>query len=292
MSLFATPKDTTSSKISYADLISKVNEQERLINILIAARDVDKNVFKNLNKRITDLEAYQIKLESVMFIKDHVSGLLIKRISDLEQRSRRYCVNIKGVKVEPNENLVEKVHNLVGECDSAVTLNDIDKFHRDGEKNGDKQDIILRFKSHSAKEAFYKARATIPRVQERKIKVQPSLSAERKKLLSEASELISSYQKRPDRPDHPVHHGPNDQPDRPDQPDHPKAYPNPPHFALADVHGNLMVKLSSRTKDGLFFHFDSIEQLSQIIYKYNAVEPVEMADAISEFDKEMDKYDN
>ena len=208
MSLFATPKDTTSSKMSYADLIAKVNEQERLINILVVARDEENTVIKNLNKRVTDLEAYQIKLESLLFIKDHVSSLLSKRVSDLEQRSRRYCVNIKGLKVEANENLMEKVHTLVGECDSAVTLNDIDKFHRDGEKNGNIQDVILRFKSHSAKEAFYKARSTIPRVQERKIKVQPSLSAERKRLQSEASELISSHQK---RPDHPTHHGYNDQ---------------------------------------------------------------------------------
>ena len=125
-------------------------------------------------------------------------------------------------------------------------------------------------------------------MQERKVKIQPSLSAERKRLLSEASELISSYQK---RPDHPAHHGSNDQPDRPNQLNHPQAYPNPPHFALADVHGNLMVKLQSRSKDGLFFHFDSLEQLSQIIYKYNAVEPVEMAEAMSEFNKE-DKYKN
>ena len=123
----------------------------------------------------------------------------------------------------------------------------------------------------------------------RKIKVQLSLSAERKKFLREASELISSYQK---RPDHPAHHSSNDQPDRPDQFNHPQAYPNPPHFVLADVHGNLMVKLQSRSKDGLFFHFDSLEQLSQIIYKYSAVDPVEMAEAMSEFNKEMDKYKN
>ena len=222
-----------------------------------------------------------------MFVKDRVSDLLSNRVSDLEQRSRRYCVNIKGVKVKQNENLHEEVQNLVNENSANVPINEIDKFHRDGERDGDKQDLIIRFKSHFAKEAFYKARGSMARVKSKNIKVQPSLSTARKKLLGQATEYISSFhqqQKQHQQQEQQQQQQQNSNPD--DHHDQPNAYFNAPHFALADVHGNLMVKMTERTNDGMFFHFDSLQKLADIIQKYSST-----PDAYIAFDEMMAKYE-
>ena len=45
---------------------------------------------------------------------------------------------------------------------------------------------------------------------------------------------------------------------------------NPPDFVMADLHGNLWVKFKEETKDRqLFYNFDSLTILGEIIEKYN-----------------------
>ena len=109
MSIFATPKAANNGKISYADLIAKVFEQEGIIETLVAALKDHSKLVADLTDRVVQLEASEIKKQSLLYVKDRVSDLLSKRVSDLEQRSRRYCVNIKGVKVKQNENLVKNL---------------------------------------------------------------------------------------------------------------------------------------------------------------------------------------
>ena len=58
---------------------------------------------------------------------------------------------------------------------------------------------------------------------------------------------------------------------------------NCPDFTFADVHGNLLVKFSERTADGMFFRYNSLQQLSLLIQKYN-----EREDAENEFEKTME----
>ena len=97
MSIFPSPKAPNPGKISYADLISKVQEQDAVINMLVNTVKENAKSLKTLSDRIFKLEASEIKTKYLMFVKDRVSDLLCKRISDLEQRSRRYCINVKGV---------------------------------------------------------------------------------------------------------------------------------------------------------------------------------------------------
>ena len=44
---------------------------------------------------------------------------------------------------------------------------------------------------------------------------------------------------------------------------------NPPNFVIADMHGQLLLKLMHETEDGIYFRFESPEQLIGIISKYN-----------------------
>ena len=68
---------------------------------------------------------------------------------------------------------------------------DVDKFHRNGRtfNEGKDQELLIRFKTHSAKEAFYRGRKTLPPAR-RGIKIRPSLSRKQQKLLKEAESLV------------------------------------------------------------------------------------------------------
>ena len=108
---------------------------------------------------------------------------------------------------------------------SSTTLADVDKFHREFHKER-KQDIVVRFKTHDAKEKFFRRRNNIKRTG---IKIRPSLAPARRELLREAIELLDNYDNR----DYQL--------------------TNPPHFVYADMHGNLKVKMSREINRRLFF---------------------------------------
>ncbi len=196
---------------------------------------------------------------SVSIVKDRVAELLSERVRQLEQYTRRYSVIVKGIDKQRDEKhpaLKEEIESLITECGSSTTFDDVDKFHRNGPREGKKQDIIIRFKSHSAKENFFKKRKSIPRVNDRTVNIQPSLSSATKALLGEAKELIELYQYEP--------------------------HPNPPHFVMADLHGNLLVKMTHETRDGLFLQFGSLDQLTWLMYKYNSI-----PDTAADYEKKM-----
>ena len=48
------------------------------------------------------------------------------------------------------------------------------------------------------------------------------------------------------------------------------ALSNPPEFVLANVHGNLLVKFKQETDDGLFIRFNSLEELREVLQRYNS----------------------
>ena len=261
-SIFASPKPDR-QKFSYHDLIEKVSKQDSLIESLLADRKKDAEIIYNLQRRIVKLEYEQLHLQSVLFIKDRVTELLRSRVSNNEQYQRRPSLIIKGIDVKPNENLRDEVQSLIDESQSTTTYDDVDKYHRNGKREGSSQDIIIRFKWHSAKEDFFKHRKSIPRVKSGTIQIQPHLNSERKKLLAQSKETLKWYLTSQ------------------------MEYPNPPEFVLPDVHGNLMVKMKKQTKNGLFVHFNSISELNKIISINNGLDH---RDASIYHDEQMAEY--
>ena len=71
------------------------------------------------------------------------------------------------------------------EAASSTKMEDVDKLHRVGPPKQGKQDIIVRFKSHTAKENFFRRKEYI-----KNIGVRPSLAPERSKLLEEAITML------------------------------------------------------------------------------------------------------
>ena len=117
----------------------------------------------------------------------------------------------------------------------------MDKFHRIGPTHEDnEQDMIVKFKSHSAKEEFFNCRKNI----RRGIKVKPSLTPDRRKLLKEADDFIKSYSSG-------------------------DSLKIEPEYVFADIHGNLKVKMKKEGRGKRYFKFSSLSELREIIDKNN-----------------------
>ena len=236
-------------------LHEKLMQQEQELNVLkeesrTQAHQIEelKDIVestKNLEKKINVNETKILHMDSLMFVKDRVIEELQKQLNDLQQYTRRYSVIVNGIKVkqgrETNDDLRVEVNKLLEEANvSDVTKNEVDKFHRNGPRKDDEQSIIIRFKSHSAKEEFYKKRKNIKR---RYTKIYPSLTSTNRSLLESSRKFLEENH--------------NESTDG--------ELLNPPHFVLADMHGNISVKMKYEHKNRLFFNFSSIQQLMRII---------------------------
>ena len=138
----------------------------------------------------------------------NVTTLLSNRIAQLEQYSRRYSAIVSGIDRktgETNVSLRAEIDSLLQEAGSRIKLCDVDKLHRNGPRQGNQQDIIVRLKTHENKCKNIN----------REVWVKPSLSHYYSNLLKEAKELIRPYTSNP------------------------QAYDNPPQFVFADVHRDL-----------------------------------------------------
>ena len=107
---------------------------------------------------------------------------------------------------------------------------DLDKCHRIGPKDGNKQSVIVRFKSHSSRYNVYEKRKDCPRG----IKLlNPSLTKRRK-------DLLESVQNDIDKMDS-------------------YCMENPFEFAFANKHGDIQVKLRKRLKNKMFIEIMDYE---------------------------------
>jgi phage shock protein A len=197
---------------------------------------------------------------SVSIVKDRVISELQDQINRNEQFMRRPCISIAGLRKEPRESyddLKKKVESLLAKTNGDVTIADVDKFHRDGPLFGNKQDIIVRFLSHTAKEVFYDHRKNIAGGN-KFLKVRPNLTEGTRQLLKETNDAIKDY----------------------------AGLSNPPQFVCPDVHGNLMVMLKFKSRLGLFVKFRNMESFRS---KIELAQHTDKDD--DEFNKWYDFYD-
>ena len=248
-------------KLNTAQLQEKLEKLElQVTQLLDESRQKDERISK-MEERITQLEADELKNASYLSVQRNVSTLLSNRVSQLEQYTRRYSVIVSGVERKNGENresLRAEIGSILQEAGSPTTITDVDKLHRNGPRRGSQQDIIVRFKSHEAKEEFYKRRKNI----KREIWVKPSLSNSNYTLLKDAKEMVKSFQ--------------NCSTD----------YENPPEFVFANVHGDLQVKLKKETSDGtMFYQFNSMQKLYEILNK------ADDQAAFRQSDSDLSRYD-
>ena len=234
---------------------------EQISNLFQAISERDELIMK-LEQRISSLEYNYTVMNSVMFVRDRVIENLRLELTRVQQYTRRPNVSVIGIPKEKNEKheqLKTKIETLVGEIDSGITMNNIDKFHRDGPSTGDDQAVIIRFKSHEAKELFYKKGRKKMKENRNDIKIKPNLCAERRKFLNRAVEYVNSY---------------------------PDDMYNPPDFVYADLHGNIKIKMKYRTKTGMFFDVNCMQNIASVIQNAQVIDHNE-----PNFDKEYVPFD-
>ena len=228
---------TPKKKLTIAQLQEKLEAQEETINKLQEELCRKDEKITKLESKISKLEGQVAINTSIQFVRDRVTEELKNQMVNLQQYTRRYSVVISGLKRNTDEK--EEIKEVLKEAASTTSFDDVDKFHRVGPiKDNNKQDLIIRFKSHSAKESFFLNRKKIKR---NNIKVKPSLAPGRKALLEEATEVVKEYAESN------------------------LNLKNRPHFAYSDMHGNLKVKMSHEVNNKLFFKFSSINDLCSII---------------------------
>ena len=231
---------------------SQTIQDEKIESNYERGRDLIKSVTDNrlvlekLETRINTLEAELFQVKGTLIMRENVVAALRGEINRLQQFTRRYAVIVVGIEKEEGEraeDLRTLVENLITEVDCTVTMDDVDKFHRNGPLKGKNQEIIIRFKSHRAKEELYRNRKSLTR---RTVKIRPSLTHEQKMLLEEATRTVDEFKK--------------------------FNAPNPPEYIFADVHGNIKLKLEKDTSRGKFIAISSIDQLGSVLQSVNAEE--------------------
>ena len=81
-----------------------------------------------------------------------------QQLNDIEQYSRRLCVNISGIPEDPNEDAKKIVRELADITGAHLEPTDVDVAHRIGRaKPGKTRTIIARFTTLSKRQDFYAA---------------------------------------------------------------------------------------------------------------------------------------
>ena len=149
------------------------------------------------------LQAMQERLKAVeaqVAVTSKVNSILSKEVDRLEQYGRRNCVVIRGIlpkEEETNEELKQSVKDIVaGDLGFKEQFNvDFDKTHRIGPvldtPKGKRQDVIVRFKSHSTRYDVYRKRKDL---KNKSIRITPSLTKTRRKLLSAARSEFEEHE--------------------------------------------------------------------------------------------------
>ena len=211
-----TPKKTTHT----------IQQNENTIDIMDELND--------MKKRIAVMEKEIIQLKSKQAISERISERLKYELDKANQYTRRSCVILNDVPVARNEKqhvTEQKVKNIMGEAGiSKDIINDIDKLHHLGKNWQNKQKVIIKFRSHSKRYAFYAKRRSLPNY-----RVSPALTRRRSQLLSKAREMVKGI--------------------------------GVVNFVYADINGDIKVRFNDPDRQGRFaFSFSSLDDLACLIH--------------------------
>ena len=240
-------------------------QQTRIMLLENSLRDRDA-MLERINQRLDYHDKEAVRTRTMFHIKDTVIERLRSEVTNLQQYTRRSSVVIAGIEKkhrESHEDLKNEVEKVFQKVDSGVTMDNVDKFHRNGPIRDGAQEVIVRFKTHSDKESFYKGRkqVDIPN-----IKIRPSLTKENKDLLNNAVEYLKKLHDEDDKLE------------------------NPPHFVMANIHGQIQLKMKKEHDGRLFFPVTSMKELVNTIVRINHKDSDNLRFYISASEDEEDEY--
>ena len=222
--------------------IQKLKEQHE------SSRIAQQKENESLRKELSLLKLEMAKLEDKYSVQSKVTEALSGEVDRLEQYGRRHCVLIKGippVRNEDNHALEESVKEILTKDVQlpARHVADLDKAHRVGpvfkDKSGARQqNTIVRFKSHTARYQTYLQRKKVL-TSNKKIKITPSLTNRRRKLLLDAQKKFGE---------------------------------NPAiQYIFCDIHGDLKLKLHDPYEGNCFHNFNSVSDISWLLHELSQV---------------------
>ena len=220
---------STPQKNAVAELKQQVESMEARITYLETSN-------KSLEDKIE-------KLDSRLHISEHVSEQLSIDLDRLDQYHRRSNVIVRDVFLperESVEDVAKHINKTIAkDLGLPKLVSSIDKVHRVGkirEKNGKKmQNIIVRFKNHSARYSVYNERKKA-----KNVKINPNLTPKRSNLLSNASNAVEQV--------------------------------NNVHFCFANIHGDLNFRLVEPYNGKHVFPFNSMKQLNTSLLEMSMIE--------------------
>ncbi|KAF0313576.1 hypothetical protein FJT64_015908 [Amphibalanus amphitrite] len=117
---------------------------------------------KELAKRDEKIEVLQKQLDEKV---SEVDGLKMQ-IDEIEQYSRKYCINIKGVPETQREDPIEIVMNIANGIGVTLQASDIDVAHRIGRSErtarGVKtRDLCVKFRSYQKRQEMWQSRKAL-----------------------------------------------------------------------------------------------------------------------------------
>ena len=194
-----------------------------------------KNQINELKMKNKLLEERMNKLQDKQGVFSQVNSMLSLEVDRLNQYTRRSNVVIKNVFAPENESVPqveEEAKKIIVNMGLPEVIPEFDKAHRLGKIrtiNGKKhQDVIVRFKSHSARYKVFNKRKSA-----KNHRISPNLTKTRSALLAEAVNFTK------------------------------EKIGDDWGFVFANEHGDLLVRLNVKFKGKQYFPFNSIETLSE-----------------------------
>ena len=137
-----------------------VNEFKKLFSAAMED-EAFRAVFQEKTKKVVEAavaEAVATKDAELRELKEELAETKMK-LNDLEQYSRRLCINVSGIPERSDESTDQLVTDIAKMAGVTVTPEDIDRTHRVGTKrDGQHRTIIARLTNFSKRQELYDAR--------------------------------------------------------------------------------------------------------------------------------------
>ena len=147
-------------KDAFEPQISHIIQESTQQQVADLVKSIVEGVLAGLTSKISSLERENLEL------KNRVKALE-NAADNMEQYSQRNCLRITRVAETDTESTDEFVINLTRTIDVDLSSQDIDRSHRLGKSNQDRngttrpRDITVKFTSYKMRAKFYKARVLI-----------------------------------------------------------------------------------------------------------------------------------
>ena len=149
------PKIETKTKSN-----NEVSELKKLVEVL-------QGRISSLENKVETLENKVLVLESTLEVSQNTSDKLSAELDNLNQYSQRNCLIVSGIPIKHRESTADLKRSIENNVLKDVGVSKgffdykFDKVHRTGAADGDKQNVMVHFRSHQFPSELYHARKKI-----------------------------------------------------------------------------------------------------------------------------------